>query len=82
MELSDVTFDGGAFMLRLLCDKGGDTWPKALALSIISPLSPQGNLLYLSWLCRGRGSCSDGTVVSSLSFNLKVMSKNISFNLS
>ena len=61
VELSDVTFDGGAFMLRLLCDKGGDTWPKALALSSISSLSPQGNL-YLSWLCRGRGSCSDGTV--------------------
>ena len=82
VEFSDVTFDGGAFMLRLLCDKGGDIWPKALALPSISSLSPQGNLLYLSWLCRGRGSCSDGTVVSSLSFNLKVMSKNISFNLS
>ena len=62
VELSDVTFDGGAFMLRLLCDEGGDKWPKALALPSISSLSPQGNLLYLSWLCRGRESCSNGTV--------------------
>ena len=61
MDLSDVTFVGGAFMLRLLCDKGGDIWPKALASSSISSLSPQGKL-YLSWLCRGRVSCSDGTV--------------------
>ena len=31
VDRSDVTFVGGAFMLRLLCDKGGDIWPKALA---------------------------------------------------
>ena len=61
VDLSDVTFEGGAFMLRLLCDKGGDIWPKALAFSSISSLSPQGNL-YLSWLCRGRRSCSNDTV--------------------
>ena len=61
VDLSDVTFEGGAFMLRLLCDKGGDIWPKALAFSSISSLSPQGNL-YLSWLCRGRQSCSNNTV--------------------
>ena len=61
VDSSVVTFVGGAFMLRLLCDKGGDIWPKALASSSISSLSPQGKL-YLSWLCRGRGSCSNDTV--------------------
>ena len=45
MDLSDVTFEGGAFMLWLLCDKGGDRWPKALAFTSLSPLSPQGNLI-------------------------------------
>ena len=34
VDLSDVTFVGGAFMLRLLCDKGGDIWPKALAILV------------------------------------------------
>ena len=82
VELSDVTFDGGAFMLRLLCEKGGDTWPKALALSSISSLSPQGNLLYLSWLCRGRGSCSDGTVGVIFVVQFKGNEQNISFILS
>ena len=81
MDLSDVTFEGGAFMLRLLCDKGGDIWPKALASSIISSLSPQGNLTY-----HGSAEADDLVVttlwVSSLAIILKVMSKNISFDLS
>ena len=44
VDLSDVTFMGGAFMLQLLCDKGGDRWPKALTFTSLSPLSPQGHL--------------------------------------
>ena len=78
MDLSDVTFVGGAFMLRLLCDKGGDRWPKALAFTSLRPLSPQG-------IFTNRGSAeADDLVattlrVSSLSIILKVMSKNISF---
>ena len=45
MELSDVTLDGEPSCFGSSVIKVGDTWPKALALIIISSLSPQGILL-------------------------------------
>ena len=48
VDLSDVTFVGGAFMLRLLCDKGEVTWPKALVLKVLSIVSSGKTLLIVA----------------------------------
>ena len=79
MELSNVTLDGEPSYFGSSVIKVGDTWPKALALLIISSLSPQGNLR----IYRGSAEAeilSDGTECVILLCNLKVIAKLISFD--
>ena len=61
VDLSDVTFVGGAFMLRLLCDKGGDRWPKALALLVLVHCLLR-EIFTNRGSAEGRRSCSNDTV--------------------